>query len=220
MIDTVIVVGAGGVLGGGISRCLRNFGRNVISVSARQIVERRLSIDRTTQDLVSEAFTTPRSDRRLGVVLAHRYRGRDPAEALSIEIAVTRDFIWALASNVNLLRAVVIGSSTESFACDHLTEAYHYGKDIQRSITRQSCRLSNVQMNLLALSWFEKYEPSHQSDEYSAVISGIKQRIGDLNFPKIYDISDFINQMMRSSLTPRGQIITYDGGLSILQSGL
>ena len=218
MVDKIVVIGAGGVVGGGIASCLRQMGRNVVTVSARRVTSLGgSSIDGVVSSIAGESMSPEISNFSLGLVLAHRYRGDDPFQAMRIEFLVTRDLTWALSRVVSNLRVVVVGSVTGALVCEDLPEAYHYSKDIQKSITRQSCRLRNVQMNVLELSCFEKHPQDIQTPEYMAAMSSIRRQIGYSNLPSIADISNFIDQLMSASKNPRGQVISFDGGYSLLQ---
>jgi hypothetical protein len=217
-ISAILVVGSSGLLGRGIASQLEGFGRKVVKVSARHILG--LS-DASLALYLGGIVPTTQPDHRLrpplGLVIAHRYRGDDTIQALSVEMSITHRLAWILSGMVTHLRVFVMGSVTGALLDLKSPLAYHYAKDLQKSIARQSCRLQNVEMNVIELSWFEKYDPTVQTKEYSSEVSKIKESIGAHNFPGIPEIADFIDNLMRSAMLPRGQIITFDGGYSLKQ---
>lgn len=218
MCKTVVVVGVGGVLGGGVAVKLGQLGFDVVPVSAKAILNMSFnSLTSFAGDLVSGISVMSSAQSSVGLVLAHRCRSSDPCESISAELAITRGLTWALADLVPNLRVVVLGSVTGTFLCPSLPESYHYAKDMQKSIARQSLRLSNVQMNVVALSWFEKYAKEKQCPEYSNELARVSEKIGSSNLPSISDIGDFVGALLRARHVPRGQVINFDGGYSTLQ---
>jgi hypothetical protein len=72
-------------------------------------------------------------------------------------------------------------------------------------------------MNILELSWFEKYEKSLQTAPYKKNINKLKRLLGKNNLPSVADIANLSKNLIECRLPPRGQVITYDGGYSLLQ---
>jgi aspartate-semialdehyde dehydrogenase len=218
MIDIFIVVGAGGTVGEQIAAYLKETGEPVVRVSARKLIQQiSLNLDRSIDKLLDEAKSENVKTNSLGLIFVHRSREQDPLATLSTELSLTRDFVWALSKRVEKLNVIILGSVTGAFLDAGSSEAYHYAKDLQKSIVRQSCRLKNVAMNILELSWFEKYEKSQQTALYKKNIDKLKRILGKNNLPSVADIANFSKNLIKCRLPPRGQIITYDGGYSLLQ---
>ena len=218
MCKSVIVVGAGGVLGRGVAIKLGRLGFDVVPVSAKAILNMdSSSLTSFVGDLVSRIGVTSGAQSAIGLVLAQRCRSSDPFESIGAELSITRGLTWALADLVPALRVVVLGSVTGTLLCPSLPEAYHYAKDIQKSIARQSLRLSNVQMNVVALNWFEKYAKEKQSLEYSNELARVGAKISPCNLPSISHIGEFVGALLSAQLGPRGEVINFDGGYSTLQ---
>lgn len=217
-INTTLVVGSSGILGSGISLHLESLGRKVVKVSARHVLSLcDSSLVQYLGGILPNAGSGHQLQPPLAIIMAHRYRGDDPLQALNAELSITQRLPWTLSRMVSHLRVFVIGSVTGELLDLKSPLAYHYAKDLQKSIVRQSCRLPNVEMNIIELSWFEKYEPTVQTKEYSLAVSTIKESLGSSNFPGIQEIADFIDNLMRASLLPRGQKICFDGGYSLIQ---
>lgn len=154
---------------------------------------------------------------RVGVILAHRYRGDDNREALYSELCITRDFTWTMSKICKSVRVVVLGSITGRFVDGELSEAYHYSKDLQKSIARQSVRVKNLSMNVIELGWFEKYTRSKATGEYQDIMSRLRAEYGESVVPTVDSITDLCTLLLEMSHPPRGETIVYDGGLSLFQ---
>ena len=155
------------------------------------------------------------SEANIGLILAHRYRGNDIRSALDNERCISRDFVWGLTKLVTSLRVVVIGSIAGRRIDRKQSEAYHYSKDLQKSIVRQSVRIDKLHMNLLELNWFEKYPKSQAFDEYKQTLDRVKRHLGGDNLPNVDSITDFACSLIEMAHPPRGQEILYDGGFSM-----
>lgn len=212
-----IVVGSRGVVGSQIVQRLKCLGKLVAIITTTEILQTS-NIKLTVQmaNLCHEASIDP-VKARVGLILAHRYRGINIQCALSNELCITRDFVWSLSRLCASLRVVVLGSITGSLVDRNLPEAYHYSKDLQKSIVRQSIRINNLCMNLLELNWFEKYPEGKRSNEYRQIMANIKQQVGGDSLPTVDSITDFSCALIELPHPPRGQIIVYDGGFSLYQ---
>ncbi len=217
-INTTLVVGASGILGSGIASQLEASGRKVVRVSARHLLGLcDSSLVRYLDGILPNIGQNYRFRPPIAIIFAHRYRGDDTMQALKVELSLTHRLPWTLSKMASHLRVFVIGSVTGELLDLKSPEAYHYAKDLQKSIVRQSCRLHNTEMNIIELSCFEKYAPTIQTTDYSLAVSKIKDSIGAQNFPGIREISDFLDNLMRVALLPRGQTIRFDGGYSLIQ---
>jgi len=218
MIEVYVIVGAGGVLGSQISNDLRKFDVPIVRVSAAHLTSLNdQAFSEAINGLVNEIKLVRPNAERVGLVLAHRYRGTDIPLALRNELCITRDFIWCLSKNFSRLHAVVVGSATGRYIDSASSDAYHFAKDLQKSIVRRSVTLPNVAMNLLELSWFEKHPISVATPEYRKKIEDLRTLLGDNNVPAPSNIAEFIRQLLDCALPPRGQSITYDGGYDLFQ---
>jgi len=215
MASTYIVVGSRGIVGNQVVKRLREIGKLVLIKRTSEILES------TKADLMGsivssmEEYSVNPLESSIGLIMAHRYRGDDIGCALDNERCITRDFTWGLANLCASLRVVVLGSIAGGRIERKLPEAYHYSKDLQKSIVRQSVRINNLHMNLLELYWFEKYPEAQASDEYTQIMISLKQQVGRDNLPNINSITDFACALNEMSPPPRGQSIVYDGGLSL-----
>ena len=213
-----IIVGSRGIVGQQIVQRLMLLKKSVIVVTVQMILD---SDSSTIIEKISKLFVqhsiNPRNA-NVGLILAHRYRGDDNKTGLFNELCITRDFVWNLATLCSSLRVVVLGSITGQLVDIKSPEAYHYTKDLQKSIVRQSVRISNLYMNLLELSWFEKFSNKVASDDYRQIMASLKGQLGGDNLPYVNSITDFSCSLIEMPLPPRGQSIVYDGGISLFQN--
>lgn len=205
------------MVGSQIVRCLEQRGKRVaIKTTTELLLQRRSEkLSEIVPNLYGDCVSTEGTN--VGLILAHRYRGDNIERALSDEICITRNFVWELSEICKSLRVVVLGSITGSRVDTKMPESYHYSKDLQKSIVRQSIRISNLHMNLLELNWFEKHPDSKATHEYREKMTRIKQQLGGDSIPTIESITDFSCALIEMERPPRGQSILFDGGLSLYQ---
>jgi hypothetical protein len=212
-----ILVGSRGIVGSQILQRLRSRGEYVITCNAGDLLEcdiETLEMKLRTMFSVNSVDT---SRVRVGVILAHRYRGDNNREALNSEMCITRDFTWTMSRICKSVRVVVLGSITGRFVDVKLPEAYHYSKDLQKSIARQSVRVKNLSMNVIELGWFVKYSRSKATGEYRDIMSRLQAEYGESVVPTVDSITDLCTLLLEMSHPPRGETIVYDGGLSLYQ---
>jgi hypothetical protein len=209
-----IVIGSRGIVGSQITKRLRSLNKHVVTIAASEIVQRK-KIDSLEcfRSLANDSSITL-AEKEIGLILAHRYREDNIQTVLLNELSITRDFVWGLANLCASLRVVVLGSITGRLIDRKLPEAYHYSKELQKSIVRQSIRIGNLQMNLLELYWFEKYTEEKATPEYKKTMSELRKQLGGDNLPSVESITDFSCALIEMHRPPRGQTIVYDGGLS------
>ena len=219
MLDQYIVIGANGIVGRQVMIRLLELGKPTFQLSALTLLDlSEHELNEVIDNLVNDLIIVCPGIQRLGLILAHRIRETDIVTALQHELRITRDLVWKLAGRFSHLRVVVLGSITGTRVDIASPEAYHYTKDIQKSCVRQSIRLSNVNMNLLELSRFEKHSPEMATDEYAEKMTYLRELIGSNNVLRVVDIADFACQLLDASHPPRGQVITYDGVYCLLQT--
>jgi hypothetical protein len=218
MIDIYVVIGAGGIVGRKVEAFLERRGKCVVTLPTELILG---AAKDDIQDIAISAIRQKRflqlKDTRIGLILAHRARGADIYEAIISEIRVTRDLVHAFASACMELRVIVLGSVTGRLVDHKSPESYHYAKDFQKSCVRYSVTQNNVYMNLLELSWFQKYSESEMTEEYEHDLASVKRALGCGHLVNVEDITDFLIEILEMHRPPRGQIITFDGGYSLLQ---
>lgn len=217
MVSTYIVVGSRGTVGSQVVQRLNMLNKSVLTVPAAEILRcsNISSIDGISSLYCNHSIQPLKSN--LGLILSHRYRENGTLAALETELAITRNFVWSLSKICISLRVVVLGSITGRLVNQNICEAYHYSKDLQKSIVRQSVRIGNLHMNLLELNWFEKYSKHVATEEYKQTLSRHNQRLAGDNLPNVESITDFSCALIEMQRPPRGEIIVYDGGLSLLQ---
>jgi len=204
-------------VGSQIVRRLKTLGKHVITTSATEI----LGCDNITSSedvlrLVCDSSISL-AEAQVGLILSHRYREENIQAALGNELRITRDFVWSLSKLCASLRVVVLGSIAGRLVDRKMPESYHYSKDLQKSIVRQSVRIGSLYMNLIELNWFEKYTGHNATDEYSQIMLDLKQKLGGDNLPTVDSITDFACALIEMQRPPRGETIVYDGGLSLFQ---
>ena len=217
MDNLYIVIGSRGNVGSQIMQRLRRLNKCVITQLTSEILEfsNEELVERVASSFSENSIKL--REAKVGVILAHRYRGDNVQIALENELRITRDFIWALSMLCESLRVVVLVSITGRHVDQKMPEAYHYAKDLQKSIVRQSVRIKNLHMNLLELNWFEKFVEELATDEYRKTISNVKKRIGGDNLPSVDSITEFACALIELQHPPRGATIIYDGGFSLFQ---
>jgi len=217
MNNLYIVVGGSGIVGSQVVRRLNDLGKSVVTFPTREILLGETSQLRESMLGLIAGKSTDQSTTHIGLILAHRFRGENIQSVLMNELRVSRDFVWQLSELCASLRVIVFGSITGSLVDNKSTEAYHYSKDLQKSIVRQSIRLSNLHMNLLELNWFKKYPQARASTEYLQLIDRLRRIMGENNLPTVNSITDFSSALIETTNPPRGQTIVYDGGFSLFQ---
>jgi hypothetical protein len=218
MVEVYVVVGATGTLGRNVAATLSEDGKAVVKISATYLTSLGSSDFSIAIDALVKDISAAKQDaKRIGLVLAHRYRGEDVITALRNELIISHDLVWNLSKQVKELSVVVLGSVTGEMVDQKSPEAYHFSKDLQKSIVRQSVLLKNVAMNLIELAWFEKYSPKYASPDYKIQMQTLHTLLGEGNLPTLTDITDFLRQLMDCKLPTRGQTIKYDGGYGIYQ---
>ena len=217
MVEFYIVVGSRGTVGKQVVNRLYSMGKAVMITLTSEILES--SMDEVINGIKDKAekMSINISISKVGVILAHRYRDEVNSVAVFNELSITRDFIWALSEACSSLRVVVLGSITGTFVDNKLPEAYHYAKDLQKSIIRQSIRVADLHMNLLALSWFKKYPLKNRTPEYQRTLGRLEEELGGDNLPSVESITDFCCTIIEMVYPLRGQSIVYDGGISLFQ---
>lgn len=218
MDDIHIVVGGQGVVGNQVVKKLKERKRYVLVKSTKEIIDcPKNELATSICSLFAKHLDNIGKPARVSLILAHRCRDEDIQIALSNELQITRNFVWALSSQCISLNVVVIGSITGRLVSKKLPESYHYAKDLQKSIVRQSVRVSNLYMNLLELNWFRKYGFDKATSEYNQIMSDLTQELEGDHLPSVETITDFCCSLIDMQLPPRGQTIIYDGGLSLFQ---
>jgi len=213
-----IVVGASGIIGRQISARLNELKKDVVKISGRRFAdleEKRLSY--AVKEILEELQARSMSLSRVGIIFAHRQRGGGVIDILRNEHRLCGQLIALIVEKVQRLDAIILGSITGSRFDSRSSEAYHYAKDFQKTCVRQSIRFPNLNMNLLELSWFEKYPPEMADSDYQSRMQEVVELLGANNVPNVTDITDFALQILEAKLPPRGQVISYDGGYSTLQ---
>tara|TARA_X000000950_G_C13869800_1_gene642388 strand:- start:754 stop:1413 length:660 start_codon:yes stop_codon:yes gene_type:complete len=217
MIDLYVVVGSRGIVGSQISRRLVELSKKVICILTSEILSSNIRETIANKLGLHSIKCKNGVKMNIGVILVHRYRDKENHIACKNELTITRDFVWELSKLCQSLRVVVIGSVTGSYVDSKMPEAYHYSKDIQKSIVRQSIRIGNLHMNLLELSWFKKYSSNNSSLEYKETLNRISQELCGDNLPSVDSITDFSCALIEMPYPPRGQSIVYDGGYTLFQ---
>jgi hypothetical protein len=218
MDNKIYLTGANGQLGRQVLSEL--ISRNLDAVSIGYSEVRGLNGEAVLRDFIAKRFlgraTPDHGARSAWLILAHRSRTEDIVEALGDELRMTRDLVYAFSDMFAEVRVVVIGSITGGRVDRNSSEAYHYAKDLQKSIVRRSVLRTNVFMNLLELSWFVKY-PDSSSQEYTSKIADVRRMSPTRKIVRTNDIADFCVQLLTAQRPPRGQIITLDDGYSLVQ---
>jgi len=218
VVDVYIIVGSGGKLGSQISNALKKFDVPIVKISGAYLASLNdQEFSEAVAGLVNEIGFSRPNVKQVGLVLAHRYRGLDILTALRVELCITRNLVWRLSEHVKRLNVVVVGSITGRYIDRSSPEAYHFAKEMQRLIVRQSIMLPNVAMNAIELSWFEKYSTLQSTPEYRSQMGELRGLLGQNNLPSPADIAEFIRQLLDCALPPRGQSIVYDGGYDLFQ---
>lgn len=218
MNDIYVVVGGSGSVGHQVTSRLASQDKEVVTISGEDLSKiEDADFDAATLRISQRLANNHQQLTRLGVILTHRQRHTNILTSIRTELRICRDLISQFARNVDHVNAVVLGSTTGSSIDLSSSAAYHFAKDIQKSCVRQSITIPNLNMNLLELSWFDKYPGGKADASYSEKIGHLKTLLGDENVATVAEITDFATLILDASLPPRGQIIPYDAGYSLLQ---
>lgn len=218
MNDIYVVVGGSGSVGRQVINRLESRDKEVVTISGENLSKiEDADFDAESLRMSQELANNCHQLKHLGVILTHRQRHTNILTSIRTELRICRDLISQFARNVDHVNAVVLGSTTGSSIDLSSSAAYHFAKDIQKSCVRQSITIPNLNMNLLELSWFDKYPSGMADATYSAKIGHLKTLFGDENVATVAEITDFATLILDASLPPRGQIIPYDAGYSLLQ---
>lgn len=213
-----LVVGSTGILGSGVSKHLQGCSHSVKPISGLMLCqasphEFQGYIAETIEELDEQYPGTT----EIGIFLCHRVRNRPLVDTILAEIRLCRDFVLGISSAYRRTNVIVFGSITGTRVDPLSSESYHFGKDIQLTCVRQSIMHPSINMNLLQLYWFRKYDLGQSNPEYEEQLSSVSARLKLTSLPDLQDIADFAERIVFARFPPRGQVLTYDSGLSLLQ---
>lgn len=219
MTSAVLMTGASGRLGRQIFDCLLADGFKAVSISSAPLLNLQggVAIARYLREMLVPDSPASNEDPVIKLLLAHRPRTASVSEALDAELRMTRDLVWGLSEIYPEVRVIVLGSITGQRVDPDSAEAYHYCKDLQKSIVRQSVTVPNVFMNLIELSWFNKYPPSIADKLYAKRIDSVRSVIPTRHVVTVTEITEIAVRILGAMRPPRGQIIAYDDGYSLMQ---
>ena len=212
-----LLIGSNGVIGRQIAEYLNKKGVISVNLSAKQITSLK---QENLKDFVDSKLTANLEDYKeedFSLILTHRFREGTMKDIVINELLITRELPWMLSTKCSSLKVIVIGSVTGRQVSLNQPEHYHYAKDLQKSIVRQSIRKENISMNLIELSSLNKYKDEDGSKEYKENLKKQGELIGQKNLVCVQDIANYAYTLITMKNPPRGQILTYDGGYSLHQ---
>jgi hypothetical protein len=216
--DIYIILGSSGIIGSQVADHLVSLRRPFLIQSARRLAELDSpEFTDAVDQLVNEIYNCTPNTKTVALILCHRQRTQDIVESIRSELRICRDFVLSMSERIELLNVIVFGSITGARVDFQSSESYHYAKDLQKTCVRQSIKTPNVNMNLLELSWFEKYSHNVSDSHYKSKILELKKLNGIHELPTIADLSDYALRILDAQRPPRGSIIPYDSGYSVLQ---
>lgn len=219
MASPILVTGASGRLGRQIFECLLSDGLKAVSIRSAPLLNLQggVAIARHLRETLVADNQALNEDPVIKLLLAHRPRTASVSEALAAELRMTRDLVWGLSEIYPEVRVIVLGSITGQRVDPGSAEAYHYCKDLQKSIVRQSVTVPNVFMNLIELSWFNKYPPSIANNLYSERVESVRSVMPTRHVVTVTEITEIAVRILGALRPPRGQIVAYDDGYSLIQ---
>ncbi len=219
MASAVLMTGASGRLGRQIFECLLADGFKAVSIRSAPLLKLQgeEAIARYLREMLESDNPVANEDHVVKLLLAHRPRMASVSEAVDAELRMTRDLVWGLSEICSEVRVIVLGSITGQRVDPDSAEAYHYCKDLQKSIVRQSVTVPNVFMNLIELSWFNKYPPSMADNLYSERVESVRSVMPTRHVVTVAEITEIAVRILGALRPPRGQIVTYDDGYSLIQ---
>jgi|LauGreDrversion4_2_1035121.scaffolds.fasta_scaffold38066_4 hypothetical protein len=218
MVDRIFITGAQGQLGRQLVSSLTSAQVSIIPIKSAVV----LSVETNTRlkAFLNEQFVSKisinSSRPSVALILAHRSRADDSLVMLRDELRMTRDLVYAFAELCREVRVVVLGSVTGRQVDQASSEAYHYAKDLQKSIVRRSILLPNLFMNLVELSWFVKHTTAADA-EYVCALDQARGNspTGEVVEPR--HIADLCLRLLLVERSPRGQVFALDDGYSLMQ---
>lgn len=154
-------------------------------------------------------------------VLCYRIRGSaDIASLVSSELELTRAILSGIYTTFKRARTVIIGSPTGSLVHAGSDEAYHYQKDIQKSIFRyHSSRLGSEQfLNMIELwSSFIKYNDDELTPSYSSLLDQIREVSKRKTLVDYSSLAASIEFLFDTRNLINGTIVRLDNGVSNVQ---
>jgi hypothetical protein len=219
MDSVYFLTGASGRLGSQIADCLRDRDIRVVPIISADILSVRSG--NLVGDWLRDQFHSQLSNKELrgvvSLILAHRPREGQIHKAIADELRMTRDLVWGFSEVCTEVRVIVMGSVTGRFVDFRSLESYHYCKDLQKSTVRLSVSLPNVFMNLIELSWFRKHPQCSSDPSYVAVLDEARGVVPTKHVVTVSEIVDLACALLDTARPPRGQVITFDEGYSLIQ---
>lgn len=154
-------------------------------------------------------------------LLCYRLRNTDTVEdQVSRDFVLFRSILAAITENFTFSRTIILGSPTGGLVQKQSSEAYHYQKDLQKSVFRYfSSTCGNTQfINLIELwSSFIKYSPSEQDHNYRSFIRSLNSSTGRESCPSYSTLASTIEFLFDRRNSINGTIVKLDNGLSNVQ---
>ena len=154
-------------------------------------------------------------------LLCYRVRaGGSVAQLVSDELVLLRGILQGICKSSHKCRIVIIGSPTGGLVHKRSDEAYHYQKDLQKSIFRYfSGQMGESQyLNMIEVwSSFIKYEAVESTPDYLSFLSevrnaGYRKRLIDYSC-----LASAVRFLFDSGNQVNGSIVKLDNGLSNVQ---
>jgi transcriptional regulator of met regulon len=140
MVNHYFLIGSGGLLGKKIFEYFKKK-ENITKISAREYVGLKTDFDR--KKFIIKKITNSISkykSAKVALIFAHRIRDNNIVNAINSEILITRNITKIFSETCLETRVVVLGSVTGRLIDKKTLESYHYTKDIQKIIVRQSIK--------------------------------------------------------------------------------
>jgi hypothetical protein len=221
--NLIFLTGSTGIIGKAIQNLETQFPYEYYPISAKSIFEK---ISNTTDYDSHKIFNFIKDDliklskkyKIANIIFCHRIRNNDPLKALVSEFIISRDFVLFLNKYFKKINVTYVSSITGELIDRNSPEAYHYSKDLQKTISRYlTISNSNIKANVLSLSAFRKYSIENSSSEYTNLCKKYTEILGDIPLVRVENIAQEIVKFTIEINCIRGSNIPLDSGFTIIQ---
>ena len=155
------------------------------------------------------------------LVFCHRIRSLEkyPHIAISLELELLELIINRVSEYSEKLNIIIIGSCTGTYFDKKSTQAYHHVKDLQKSFIRfHTNKNPNHYINMVELSYFDKYYEGESDSEYKAQRNKIKELNNQRELPSYKHLATAINYLATPHIGISGQVLSMDNGILNVQN--
>ena len=214
------------ILGGGSTICkglipLLEANYNLINISLSNIDYSNKELYKQEVHKVIHSSCRNLNKNFAAALVAYRIRivEQPIEEIIAQEISLLKTFHQYIVDEFDSSKTVVLGSITGRQIHIASQEAYHYQKDIQRSMVKYlGTQYQRHHINLIEInSCFRKYSKEHSSDNYNDYCEKVSNFNPNKKMLNYLDLSETIRLHLNPSVKISGTFIQLDNGFANIQ---